>query len=176
MSILLGACSPKWHMPKPIEMEQSIYGSYFKVTKIEGSKYIEGEIICMDDNTMTLMTLNNRKNKIISIKKNQIKEGLIEVALSSNKTSQIAMWHMFNLLVPLSHGYYGVFTLPLNILVGSAVSYDAALNPYAIKYPAQITWTQMYKFARFPGGLPEGIKIEDIKIRDYKSIRNKENP
>lgn len=164
-SLILAACSPKWHLPKPIEMEQYIYGSNFKGTTINGSKYIEGEIICLDHNTMTLMTLNKRNNKIVLIEKDHIKEGIIEVALSSNKANSIALWHTFNLLLPFSHGYYGVFTLPLNVLVGSATSYDAALNPYSIKYPSGISWSKMSKFARFPGGFPEGINIEDIKIR-----------
>lgn len=162
---MLAACSPKWHMPKPIEMEYYVYGSNFKGTKINRSKYVEGEIICMDHNTMTLMTLNNRKNKIVLIEREHIKEGIIEVALSSNKATRIALWQALNLLLPLSHGYYGIYTLPLNVLVGSAVSYDAALNPYSIKYPTAISWSQISKFARFPGGLPEGVKIEDIKIR-----------
>ncbi|MBK3518646.1 hypothetical protein [Carboxylicivirga marina] len=146
-------------------MEQYVFGSYFKGTEIEERRYVEGEIICIDDSTMTLMTLNNKKNTIVLIKKHHVKDGLIYVALSSNNANSISMWSSANMLLPLSHGAYGVITLPLNIIVGAGISYDTALSPYSIMYPSDISWNQMNKFARFPGGLPEGVKIEDIKLR-----------
>jgi hypothetical protein len=63
------------------------------------------------------------------------------------------MWSAFLPLISISHGYFGLFTLPMNIITAVAVNTGAAKSRNVI-YMEPVIPEDLCRFARFPQGIP----------------------
>ena len=61
--------------------------------------------------------------------------------------------------VPLSHGAYAIFTYPMNWIAFSAI----AQSKHVIRYETDIFWPDLYKFARFPQGVPASVDPKELE-------------
>lgn len=153
----ISACKTPEYLPKPEGYKQYVKGSFFNVNMSNGEKYL-GEIIAVDEKKISLLSLDD---EIIFVSKTEIESAKILVSMTSEKPKAIVTAASLINLTSIGHGYYGVITLPINILATTGLAVDVA-TPYSIEYPEFIAWDQIYKFARFPQGVPQGIKLNRI--------------
>lgn len=66
-------------------------------------------------------------------------------------------------ITSIGHGFWGVITLPINISTAASMNSSSNSSAYRMKYPDNISWNEMSKFARFPQGIPENIDLNLIE-------------
>lgn len=64
-------------------------------------------------------------------------------------------------LATLSHGWFLLLTLPVNLAVAISANYGDAYE-YSVR-KKDITLRQLNLFARYPQGLPEGLHLNEIR-------------
>lgn len=165
VSILItSSCSVNKYVSTPKEISTFVNGMYFKGEKKKGNsldRFFKGEIIAVEENGLHLLTFG-KIDTVIYLPKNDVKRGKISIALSSDKPGKYGAWGLINFL-PFAHGVFGVFSLPITAITTGTIISDAARGGYRIRYPKEIAWEDMHKFARFPQGIPSNIDLRDIK-------------
>lgn len=157
-SLIVGvvSCKPPSYLPQPATFKDHVKGLYF-VGVIRGSNRIKGEIICFDEDRLYILSREKGELKVVS--KQNLKKGDVVVCTIHDKVNKFYKWTGLMSLSFLVHGFWSVFTLPIN----AGLSAQATRSTYRINYPKAVSWEGLNKFARFPQGLPEGIKLEDIR-------------
>ncbi len=159
---LLASCRSPSYLPYPNEFKHHVRGLHFKGFLNDGEK-IEGEIIAVEGEQLFLSPNAHPEVKMQRITKNILEKGEIVIATTSDKPKQISSAAGFSNIIPLSHGFLGVITFPITLITTISISNNAAHGTYSIKYPNDIKWADLRKFARFPQGIPAEIKLGDIK-------------
>ena len=159
---LLASCRSPSYLPYPNEFKHHVRGLHFKGFLNDGEK-IEGEIIAIEGERLFLHPNMHPEVKMQSISKDILKRGEVVLATTSNKPKQISTAAGFMSIIPLSHGFLGILTIPTTLIMTIGISNNAAYGTYSIKYPNDINWTDLRKFARFPQGIPAKIELVDIK-------------
>ncbi|WP_242134532.1 hypothetical protein [Aestuariivivens marinum] len=154
-----GCSSPKY-LSAPKDFQNNVKGLYFKCKiKKKQTKFI-GEIIEVGDDHIKLLSVK-KGEKMIILDRNAIEEAEIMVALSVDDPKKIDTWASLVNVMSIGHGFWGGFTLPMNIaIVSTGINKK---NIYRMKYPEHITWGQLRKYARFPQGIPKTIDENLIK-------------
>jgi len=158
---LISACKVPDYVPLPKDYKYNVNGSYVMINSKESGKVV-GEIITVDDNSMSLLPVNVAGLKIITIEKTEDLDFDIMLCSSSDNPQAITAWAAAMNLTSLGHGYGLVFSLPINAATGIALATDIK-NPYSVQYPEGVDWARLHKFARFPQGLPDGVELNDIR-------------
>jgi hypothetical protein len=164
MLLIVSSCSVNKYIAKPKHISTFVNGMYFKGIKFRGknfTRYFEGEIIALEDEGIYILTFG-KEDELIFLNKDEIKKGRIYVALSSDKPESFSAWALINVL-PVAHGWFGIFTLPITAAASGSIITDAKKRGYRMRYPKEIDWNDLSKFARFPQGMPPNVKLEEIK-------------
>jgi hypothetical protein len=151
---LLCGCNSQKQLPKSSQIDVFQYGSYIEV-HLHKSSTIKGELIALDSNEIVVL---NKKTKICEkIALEKVKSFNLKYANSPNYGPSVPLLS----LLTLSHGYYMLITLPLNLIVTMSVTLS---GEYGFSYSHKdMTYEKLKMFARFPQGIPPNIDIEDIK-------------
>lgn len=152
---ILGSCSVPKYVPPAEYLDVADYGSYIQVITEQRQK-IHGELIAVDGDEM--IVLEEGKNICQSIPMKDVNKFTIYFAQPKNYGWTIPTYG----LASMSHGYAAMFSLPVNLLVTSIVSYNGA-KEFRYNNKQLVNITDMSMFARFPGGLPEGITLKDLE-------------
>lgn len=152
--LLTGCMSPK-HLSRPANFAFHMKGLHLEY-KVGKYTTIVGEIIAVNDDSIMLMPLDTAQ-RMFAVSRNDIAQADIIVALTSDTPEGKSGWAAFINVLSLSHGYYMVFSAPLNLIITSAIAKNATKSTYRIKYPEAISWEEMRKFARFPQGIPTQV-------------------
>ena len=160
--VFLGACNSPKHLAKPMEFRQYVKGLFFQAKLKQGAKVL-GEIIEVNDKAIILLPLDETSSRIITISRELINKAEIVIASTSDNPKGISTWAGLNNITVLGHGGFGIFTLPINLATTIAIDADATTTTYRVKYPNQISWDEIAKFARFPQGIPQNISPNAIK-------------
>ena len=158
---LIASCRSPSYLPYPNEFKHHVRGLHFKGFLNDGEK-IEGEIIAVEGEQLFLRPNVHPEVQMQRISKDILNKGEIVVATTSNKPRQISNAAGFMNIIPLSHGFLGLITIPITLITSISIANDAASGTYSIKYPNDINWADLQKFARFPQGIPAEVKLEDI--------------
>ena len=153
-------CSNVKHLPTPAEFNNYPYGSFIQVATQRdfrkesldlfiGTK-IEGELIAVTLDTLVLLSLKP-KNQLLYIPKIAIKSLTINVGTDTNNPDLYNFQPVIFFINSFTHGY---FFFP-SIIINAFMSKANGPNIYKIAYPFKIEYEHIYKFARFPQGLPE---------------------
>ena len=149
------ACSSPKHVSTPNNLKHKVNGLY-AVTNVYGEhKKISGEIIAVNTKEIKIL----QKGEIISVSKDLVQSCIISVSLTVNNPKKINTWASFVNVMSIGHGFWGVLTLPLNLGVTASIT----KSKYTLKYPDDMSWDKIHKFARFPQGMPENIDIKKIQ-------------
>ena len=153
-SVLLGCSSPK-HVTTPQNLKYKVNGFYAKVDVNGSNKDVSGEIIEVSKNEIKLL----QEGTLQSLQKDIVKSCVISVSLTVNNPKKINTWASLVNVASLGHGVFGIITLPVNIGTTAGIT----KSKYALKYPDNISWDELYKFARFPQGIPNNIDAKTIR-------------
>jgi hypothetical protein len=160
--LLLSSCYPKTYLPKPKEYLSDVKGSYITVVMKSRSHIThEGEIIAVDKEHLILLSVS-RWDTTTVIHKEEVQSAQILLARTSDDPEKIGTWAGLMNLMTLAHGYFMVFTVPMNIIASIATATGASNSNYRIHYPDEIKWDDISKFARFPQGMPKGVEVKDL--------------
>jgi hypothetical protein len=115
---------------------------------------IDGELIAIDSNKIVVLSSTEKKCLLVSVK--EIKRFTLQYAQPKQYGWTIPVF----LLSTISHGFFSIFTVPVNLIV--TISSTSSGNS-AFKYKSKsMNYQKLKMFARFPQGIPSNIPIESI--------------
>lgn len=156
MGALVSGCAVPEYLPKADEIDIDYYGSYIKVTPNTGS-FIEGELIAIDTTNLYVLSEADIDGQIKTINIHDVKNFRLMYAKPKNYSWAIPVFT----LATISHGYFAIFTAPINLIITTSVA-DGAWKSFQYS-EEDMTYEELKMFARFPQGIPDGIEVEDIK-------------
>lgn len=152
----ISSCSAPKYVPKLEEVPFSAYGSHIEIKQLSGAE-IEGELIAVDSKTLFVLTAADSIKKLHNLPVSDIEKFKLTYAQPKSYAWTIPVYT----LSTLSHGYFALFTAPVNAVVTSVVT---ARGANAFTYNEQVmSYEELSKFARFPQGIPP--KIDTASIR-----------
>lgn len=152
--LVLSSCAPPRYLDKVKESHLSQYGGYITLFNNDGIK-MTGELIAVSAEKMVLYSL-------------EVGE-CYEVPTSSVRRYEIifAAPEKYGWAIPtsaaltLSHGFFAILTMPINLLTTTIVSISA--NQSTRLTHNDLTLNELKMYARFPQGIPEGVELDEIK-------------
>lgn len=150
-------CSKKHpaFLPRYDEIHLNEYGSFIKVYLDEKGNSLKGELIAVENQQMVILTGNPAK--CVSIPTGKIVKYNLFYANPYNYSKKATL----NNLITLSHGWLFVITFPLYGLTGEILKSEAK-NSYMYNMQ-ELPVDQLYKFARYPQGIPSVLVKSNIK-------------
>lgn len=126
----------------------------------------EGELIAIEKDTLFILTNENvkrgkiaeGKNIIIKIEKNHIQSFILHYAKFKAKRA-----YMFSSAFIPFHGIFLLVTIPYNLLTFFFT--EKGENNYFSLNHKNIEFWQLYQFARYPQGIPEGLDMDILQPR-----------
>lgn len=156
LALLNSSCKAPAYLPEAEEIAINEFGSYITVNLLAGQD-IEGELITIDNSTLNVLTKENESNQLRSIAMADVKSFKLMYAQPKKYGWTIPV----SALVTLSHGYFAVFTAPINLIVTSITTVRGA-NAFTYTEKS-MSWEDLKMFARFPQGLPPNIEMENLE-------------
>jgi len=155
----LGCAAPGF-LPTRSEIDVNEFGSYIRVAQ-KHQPTVTGELISVD--TTEIIVLSKQQDKIIPLRIPRASITWYSIRYANAESG----WLVLLPLSSIAHGYYGVFTFPINSIVAgaSATPYD-----YSKK---TLPYTKLNMFARFPQGLPPGVDLASLKYSTQRFNLNK---
>lgn len=154
IAIAISSCSSPKYLPSSDKIDVNEYGSYIRLTHLNTS-IIDGELIAIDSTQIVVLT--DEEKKCVTVPILEVKRFSLEYAKPKHYGWSIPV----GLLLPLIHGFYSVFTVPVHLIVTISVT---AGGESAFKYNnKKMTYDELRMFARFPQGIPPGIDLASLK-------------
>ena len=162
---LIASCTTPRYLEGASTHHLSPHGSYLTVkvnpninnTGTNNGTSFKGELIQIDDINLYLLTENKEKKEITTISLGDIKKYSLRYARAKSYGWTIPLYTAFT----LSHGLFLIFTLPINLIATTWIFVNAN-NDYLFT-SKDLKIEELYKYARFPQGLPEGVSLEELK-------------
>lgn len=155
---LFSGCSSPKHLPTPKDLKYHVKGFYAQVNTNGIFKSISGEIIAASANEIIVLPFDT-KAKITTIAKDNIQTINVLISLTVDNPKKINTRASLVNLTSIGHGVFGLITLPINIAATTGIT----RSKYSMKYPDNLSWDKLSKFARFPQGIPSQINIKTIE-------------
>jgi hypothetical protein len=153
-ALLLGACQTAKYLPDSTEIGYGLYGGQIELRKTD-KQFLEGELIALD--STSLLIRQDADKGCVQVPIAEVKNFTLRYARPKKYWWSVPVYT----LVTLSHGAYLIYSAPANAIVTNTVAITGE-NAYQYSHK-QLTYDQLRMFARFPQGLPPGIKPEAIK-------------
>ena len=112
---ILQSCTTVSYLPHYSEIGTHPRGSYIKVTNVDLA-IIQGELIAIDENRMVVF--NDELKKCVSIPNETVKKFNLRYAKPKNYGWSLLVFP----LLSLSHGFYAIVTMPINLIVAISVT------------------------------------------------------
>jgi hypothetical protein len=154
LPLVIFSCSTPEYLPSHKEIEVNEYGAYVTLIFTD-VKNLSGELIAVESEQVFI--LNEDDGKCMSIPLKNIIDMKIRYAKSPNYSWTIPVF----MLISVSHGYFGIATLPINLITTIAVT-TGAYQAYKFRVK-KINPEVVRKFARFPQGIPPNVSLGAIK-------------
>jgi hypothetical protein len=149
LAAVLGSCASQADLasPAPSQAENHPLGCVVRLTL--DKHVVHGELIGLHNGRYVLL----HGTELLGVDTGlAVKRATVVLGRVSEKPNGYA-WSAFLPLVSISHGYFGVFTLPMNIIAAVAVNSGAAKSRNVI-YMEPVIPEDLCRFARFPQGIP----------------------
>jgi hypothetical protein len=130
---------------------------------------LEGELLAVENDTIYVLTTSHMAN--IKTKENYLHrvEKINQKSLISYKVRyakvQTSNAFVLSSILTIFHGYFAFISFPINMVFLAALD-DAENNLYTLQIK-KLKFTELYKYARFPQGLPNDINFEMLYPRDF---------
>ncbi|GAA3560767.1 hypothetical protein [Snuella lapsa] len=159
--ILVLSCGTPKTLISPKNFKFDVKGLFVKCKLLDNS-FIKGELIEVTPETIRVLT-NEKEENIKTFKKENINNVEIFVSSIYDNPKIINRWSTLMPVTSVGHGFFGIFSLPVNIGVAISMNSTSQSSSYRMKYPDNISWNEMSKFARFPQGIPNNIDMNQIE-------------
>jgi hypothetical protein len=164
--------SPGDVVPKRNALPHDAYGGYITVQTSDSSRY-SGELIGMRNDSIIVLA-----QMASSILLKNVSNARIIV----HSPNQYGFWMLLglpNLLMLTAQcddcGSPAPLALFLTVIDAVGVSFAAATEKKKIPYFDWTEgWMEVMKYSRFPSGIPQHIKLSELKGREIKSVSSKQ--
>lgn len=154
--------APKGSVPKRTELEKDGYGGYF--TLVADGNYITGELIGVRNDSIVVLS-----NVLSKVPIDQITYGQVIVHNPNNYLAG-GLLPMFPNLILMTIGGYGgspiAFGLFLSAINTAGMATASGTENLKVNY---FEWkespSEVLKYSRFPGGIPNQVNLEDLQPR-----------
>lgn len=147
--VLLASCKSPSYLTRPADFKSHVHGLHVECDISDGGTLL-GELIEVRGDSLTILV----QDQYMDIPRSRVEGIEVIVAGVSNDYKKFERWGALLPISSITHGLAGVFTLPINLATGIAAATDARKGSYRMKYPKELPWDQLYKFSRFPQGMP----------------------
>ena len=152
--LFLFSCKSISYLPEATEIGTNTHGAYIQSYLVDGTRF-SGELIAID--TLFITVLSEKDQRCNQYPTKEIDRYAIRYAQSKNYAWTIPVFS----LATLMHGFYAIFTFPVNFITTIAVTVGAQ-DAFVYKRH-QMPLEKLHMFARFPQGLPNGLALTEIK-------------
>lgn len=157
-ALICSSCSTAAYLPTNSRIVDNQYGSYINI-QMNYMSSIDGELIAVTPKIVYVLIYKDGTTHLDSANLDQIKDFSLRYAKSN--AAYYGLMIPASAAITLSHGWFLLFTLPLNLITTTVVTLTAG-SSFVIKMK-DISWDNLYKFARFPQGIPDNVRLNDIK-------------
>lgn len=160
LAISLVSCTAPGYLSTSDKIDVNPYGARI-VVHSRTSPAIAGELISVDTSKIIVLKDINftgrSERTTVTIPINEINRYTVQYARSKSYGWSLPVFT----LATISHGWWLVFTAPLNILVTSLVISTGNTD---FQYKSKnISYEELKMFSRFPQGIPQNIDLSAIK-------------
>ncbi|NIO48509.1 MAG: hypothetical protein GTN73_03580 [Candidatus Aminicenantes bacterium] len=158
--LLMAGCvaspAPKGWLPKLSEAQIQAFGAWLTVEYISEAetKMSQGELIAVQDNNVYLLTGYG----VDVVSTDMVQKATIALYKEKRK---VGTWALFGTLSTLSHGLWLIISAPVWIITGVSNAVGESKSG-TLRYP-NIKWQEIQKYARFPQGIPKGLRLESLR-------------
>ena len=153
--LLVGGCKIQnaHYLPTKANIGINRYGSHMDI-RLQSGRRLVGELIAIDTSNIILLRDSLYGCKVVPIR--DVATFRLIFAQPKDYSAPLGI----GTVSTLSHGYWLVFTLPINLITAAAVS---SSSKGSVTYTqSHISLQELQMFARFPQGVPEGVGVEMI--------------
>lgn len=152
LCLTIGGCAttsaPVHTLASPDEVPMDVYGGWIEVERMEGQG-LDGELLAVENDSLYIMVADS-VFRVLS------KDNIVSAKLTAYNMQQgIGAGTVFlGALSGVSHGFYGIITIPAWTILGSIIvnGHTKEAQRY---YPSKATWGELNLFARYPQGMPD---------------------
>ena len=151
--------APSGWLPGAGDVPIEPYGAWVEVGlgSAERERTVSGELLAVHPDSLFVFVAGNLEAYSIT----EIRQA--RVAWYESGASMLMIWTAAGSLASLSHGAFGVITLPLWILGGSLASASQSRSPFVDYDPAKSRLESLSPYARFPQGIPPDIDRSHLR-------------
>lgn len=162
--VLLSSCSVSDMLPKSDQFHKHLYGDYIELDLSRSSELndVEGELIAVDDSNIYIIEVWREEQNYFEVNKSEVED----FRVYHFNPSYPSLSNGILSLIPLSHGFFMVLTLPINLITMGVI--HGHLKDRASSSSKEIELSDIYQYARYPGGLPTNIEFHEIKPMPVK--------
>ena len=150
--MVVAGCSVPDYLPKTKEIDVNQYGSYIKISRIDGSA-VNGELLAADTISLVVLVVNNGQKLVTIVPAGEVKDFKLRYAQPKNYWWAVIPYT----LSCATHGWFAIITAPVNLVATLAIALVAE-NSFVYNVN-DIRYADLKMFARFPGGIPPNIDL-----------------
>ncbi|MBK9291368.1 MAG: hypothetical protein IPM52_07060 [Bacteroidetes bacterium] len=159
--LLLWSCAHvPAYLPKLDNLGNSPNGAFVRLSQQAGPT-VYGELLAVDSASIYVLTDKafHNQSRCEAVPLQRVTTFKLRYAAPGRYGWSIPIYGLF--VAPVTSGFLSIFTIPMNLIVTGSVT---AGSYQATSYTNQdIRKADLWKFARYPQGLPDGIALSDIK-------------
>ncbi len=153
--------APKDTVPQMAKLPIYPYGGHITLIDMEGQTITNGELIGF--NADSIFVLSDKV--LVGYKVSDVSKA--RVILFRTNYQEALLLSLLNLPLTLTNGAFGIFTIPLNLIIGGTVILSESKRENYLDFPEK-DWTEIKKFSRFPQGLMDTIDRDALSQNSNK--------
>lgn len=160
-ALLAAGCAtntaPPGFLPSPDEAQTEAYGGWIELRSAAGGRNdrVDGELMAVTEDSVWVLG----DSGAVVLPTAAVREGKLTAYRSG--TGAVAGWTFLGVLSTVSNGVFLLGTAPLWIITGTVAGTRQSHIPERDVAPR--AWSQLAPFARFPHGMPAGVRLEDLR-------------
>ncbi len=171
--LVFNSCrSPFVNLPTYNNVHIDPYGAMITIRykdNVNKSHTSVGELISVENDSIYVLTkekssYNNKYQesyKIITV--NQKKASSYKVVFAHSEPNGV---FLASGLLTLAHGFFILTSIPINVVIGALVMGE---EKYLYSFThRQVSVDDLFKFCRFPSGIPPNIDLKNLRLRPVK--------
>lgn len=148
--------APSRFLPSPEKARTDSYGGWVELvySHPQGLRYAAGELIAVTQDSAWILGDVDR----LVVPFAAVRSG--KLTGYSHGGAAVVGYTFLGMLSTVANGWFLILTAPMWLITGTVAGVAQSHLPQDRLRP--LTWTRLARFARFPQGLPAGIRLEDL--------------
>ena len=163
--VMAAACAynpaPSGFLPSPKEADRNLYGAWIELTVPDGrrERMVAGELIAVGQDSVWL--LPDSGAGVVAFATAGLTRG--QLVWYHSEAGAVAGYTALGIVSTISNGAFLLLTAPAWLITGVVASSNESGAP--IRKSPRTRWADLAAYARFPGGMPVGIDVSQLRRR-----------